>query len=117
MIAIRGAITVNENTEIEILKSTTELLQGIIDKNNLEEKDILSIYFTGTKDLTKVYPAVAAREMGLTTCSLLCAQEMDIEGSLDMCIRVLLHVESERLQSEASHVYLKKAKSLRPDIA
>jgi chorismate mutase len=117
MIAIRGAITVEANTEKDILESTTELLQTIMDRNTLEEKDILSIYFTGTKDLTKVYPAVAARDMGLTTCSLLCAQEMDIEGSLKMCIRVLLHVESERLQSEASHVYLRKAKSLRPDIA
>lgn len=115
MIAIRGAITVDTNTKKDILEATTSLLEEIMKVNHLVNEDILSIFFTATKDLTKVYPAVAAREMDLTNCSLLCTQEMDVEGSLNMCIRVLLHVEKKL--EEVNHIYLKGAKILRPDIA
>lgn len=116
MISIRGAITVQENTKQDILDSTKILLLAILENNQLKTEDVISIYFTGTKDLTAVYPAVAAREIGLTECSLICAQEMYIEGSLTMCIRVLLHVNSNDCQKDAKHVYLREAKSLRPDI-
>lgn len=116
MISIRGAITVQENTKQDILDSTKILLLAILENNQLKTEDVISIYFTGTKDLTAVYPAVAAREIGLTECSLICAQEMYIEGSLNMCIRVLLHVNSKHCQKDAKHVYLREAKSLRPDI-
>jgi monofunctional chorismate mutase len=116
MIAIRGAITVNENTKSDILESTKILLMSIIEENDLTNDDIISIYFTATKDLTKLYPAVAAREIGLTDCSLLCGQEMYVEDSLKMCIRALLHVASKCCQKDAKHVYLREAKSLRPDI-
>lgn len=116
MISIRGAITVQENTKDEILEGTKVLLLSILESNNLKTEDIISIYFTGTKDLTAVYPAVAARDIGLTECSLICAQEMYIEGSLEKCIRVLLHVNSEDCQKDAKHVYLREAKILRPDI-
>lgn len=117
MIAIRGAITVQDNSEIDILESTKVLLMAIMENNELTNEDIISIYFTATKDLTKVYPAVAARQIGLTSCSLLCAQEMFVEGSLEKCIRVLCHVESSGCQKDARHVYLREAKRLRPDIS
>lgn len=116
MISIRGAITVQENTKHEILDGTKILLLAILETNHIAVDDVISIYFTGTKDLTAVYPAVAAREIGLTECSLLCAQEMHIEGSLNKCIRVLLHVNSNHCQKDAKHVYLREAKTLRPDI-
>ena len=117
MIAIRGAITVKENTRVEILKSTAELLQEILELNTLSQEDVIDIYFTATKDLTKVYPAVAAREIGLTECSLICVQEMYVEGSLDMCIRALVHAKKPCCQKDAKHVYLGKAKILRPDLS
>lgn len=117
MIAIRGAITVDTNTREAILESTTELLTTILKNNELEDHDVIDIYFTATKDLTKVYPAVAARDMGLTDCSLICVQEMYVEGSLEMCIRALVHAKKPCCQKDAKHVYLKKAKILRPDIS
>jgi len=116
MISIRGAITVQENTKHEILDGTKILLLAILENNDVSVEDVISIYFTGTKDLTAVYPAVAAREIGLKECSLLCAQEMYVDGSLDKCIRVLLHVNSTHCQKEVKHVYLREAKKLRPDI-
>lgn len=116
MISIRGAITVNENTKRDILESTKVLLLAILENNNLSNDDLISIYFTATRDLTKAYPAVAAREIGLTSCSLSCVQEMFVEESLEMCIRVQLLVNSECCQKDAKHVYLREAKNLRPDI-
>jgi len=117
MIAIRGAITVNENTKKEILESTKVLLMAIIESNELDKNQMISIYFTATKDLTKVYPAVAARDIGLVDTCLLCGQEMYVEESLEKCIRVLCHVEDNRRQQEVNHVYLREAKKLRPDLS
>lgn len=116
MISIRGAITVAENTKIDILESTKILLLAILESNNLTHNDLISIYFTATKDLTKAYPAVAARELGITDASLSCVQEMYVEGSMEMCIRVQLLVNSDDCQKDAKHVYLREAKKLRPDI-
>ena len=117
MISIRGANTVDENSKEAILESSRELLQQIIQRNALDTSQIVSIFFTATKDLTKVYPAVAARELGLTNCSLICCQEMYVEESLEKCIRVLFHVETNKSQDEAQHIYLNDAVKLRPDIA
>ncbi len=116
MIGVRGAITVNENSKSDILESTKVLLIAILESNNIKNDDIISIYFTATKDLTKIYPAVAARDIGLVDCALLCGQEMYVEKSLNKCIRILIHVNSTSCQKEAKHVYLREAKSLRPDI-
>jgi cytidylate kinase len=117
MISIRGANTVQENTKEAILDSTKELLQEIIHANELQASQIISVFFTATKDLTKVYPAVAARDLGLTECSLICCQEMYVEDSLKQCIRVLFHVNVTKEQKDIQHIYLGGAKVLRPDIA
>lgn len=116
MVSIRGAITVNEDSVSDIIESTKVLLMSIIEENHLAVENIISIYFTATQDITKAYPAVAAREVGLTECSLLCGQEMYVEGSLKKCIRVMMHVESDNCQKNAKHVYLREAKKLRPDL-
>lgn len=113
--AIRGAITVEENTYDQILAKTKELLTAIIEKNNLCYQEIISIIFTATKDLDAVYPAVAARELGMTEIPLLCCQEMYVEGSLDKCIRVLIHAYWDGNKTP-KHVYLQNAVTLRPDI-
>ncbi len=116
MVTIRGAITVECNDKEAILEGTKTLLRQIIDKNKIELDTILSITFTATKDLTKVYPAVAARELGIVSASLICMQEMYVEGSLEQCIRVMFLVDLDRCQNEVHHIYLEGAKILRPDI-
>ena len=117
---IRGAITVEHNKVEEILEATRVLLQVIVLKNDLSAgnitQDLVSVIFTMTKDLDAVYPAVAAREIGWTNVPLLCMQEMDVDGSLEQCIRVLIHWNTEREQAEMQHIYLGEARSLRPDL-
>lgn len=114
--AVRGAITVESNTSEEILFSTKQLLELIIEKNNLHKDDIVSIIFTMTDDLNAAFPAVAARNMGFTNAALMCMRELEISGSLRKCIRVLLHINTEKAQNELFHIYEKGAKVLRPDL-
>ncbi len=116
MVAIRGAITVESNTKEAMLEGTLEMLEAVIKENSLRDEDMVSIFFSTTKDLDAVYPAVAARKMGITNASLLCLQEMYVEGSLKMCIRLLMHVDSDLSQKDVTHVYLKGAQKLRPDL-
>ncbi|HHY81254.1 MAG TPA: (d)CMP kinase [Clostridiales bacterium] len=114
--ALRGAITVEQNEKDEILSKTRLLLNQLIERNDLENKDIVSIIFTATKDIDAVYPAAAAREMGMTNIPLMCCQEMYVEGSLPLCIRILMHIQLEK-ERTLQHVYLGKAVTLRPDLA
>ena len=116
-IAIRGATTVSHNEENTILEATKELLLSIIKENNIEIEEISSILFTATKDITKVYPAVAAREIGITQAALMCTQEMYVEGSLPMCIRVMLQIQRNTTGAKVNHIYLHGATKLRPDLA
>ena len=113
---IRGAITVETNTENAILSATRTLLEQIVAANELIIGDIASVTFTATADLDAVYPAVAAREMGWTHTPLLCMQELAVQGSLPRCIRVLIHWNTERAPDEIRHVYLGEARKLRPDL-
>lgn len=116
MVFIRGAITVQENSKEAILQQTEILLKEIIEKNHLQNEDILSIQFTGTKDLDVAYPAVAARALGITEAALMCMQEMYVVGSLERCIRCVIICESEKKQGDVNHIYLEKAAALRPDL-
>lgn len=116
ILCIRGATTVDKNTKENILDATKELLQKIIEVNNLSLEQIIFIIFTATKDLDEVYPAVAARDMGITNASLMCTQEMHVKGSLPMCIRVMIQIQTNKLQNKTKHIYLNEAKILRPDL-
>ncbi|MTI61098.1 MAG: chorismate mutase [Firmicutes bacterium] len=116
MRGIRGAISVEKNTRNAILKNTSLLLKEMIANNKLSENDIISIFFTATDDLDEVYPAVAARQLGFADIPLLCYQEMKVKDSLEKCIRVLMFVDFDCALQEVKHVYLKKAKILRPDL-
>jgi len=113
--AIHGATTVCSNTREEILLKTRELLDEMLKRNKLSADDIVSIIFTATRDLDAVYPAVAAREMGITNASLFCCQEMFVKGSLESCIRILMHIQTPE-KIKPHHVYLEKAVTLRPDL-
>lgn len=112
---IRGAITVERDEPDEIYEATTELMREIIDRNGLESRDIVSIFFTCTQDLVSAFPAVAARRLGLADVPLICSQEIPVPGSLGMCIRVLLHGYVPRGRV-VRHIYLREARTLRADL-
>lgn len=114
--AIRGATTVENNDANEIIGETKKLLLEIAERNNISEDDIISIIFTITKDLNAAFPAVAARQMGWTSVSLLCSYEIDVPGSLKKCVRAMMHVNSDKSNSEMKHIYLNGARVLRPDL-
>ena len=114
---IRGAITVDTDDVTVVLAATRRLLEAMLAANpDLRPEDLASAWFSVTPDLTSVYPARAAREMGWSQVPLMCVQEMAVTGSLPRCIRALLHWNTGRLQSEITHVYLEKAAQLRPDL-
>lgn len=115
--SIRGAITIEENTKENIVTNTEILLNEIIEKNNINKENIINIIFSATKDITKAYPAIATRNIGITDCAIMCAQEMDVEDSLPMCIRVMITVNLDIKKQDLHHIYLKNAKKLRPDIS
>lgn len=114
--AIRGAITVDSNDRQDILNATDELLRALIKENSLVKEDIISIIFSVTSDLNAVFPAVAARQMGLTDIAMMCTHEVDVPGSLRRCIRVMMHFNTEKSNAELKYIYLKDAKKLRPDL-
>ena len=114
--AIRGATTVVNNNKSEILDNTQELLNEICIRNGLKQEDIVSIIFSLTKDLDAAFPAVAARKMGWTDVALMCTNEIDVAGSLEKCVRILIHINSDKSNNEINHVYLREAKVLRPDL-
>ena len=115
---IRGAITVNADEPDLILEATRELLEAILDSNpGMNPADVGSALFTVTEDLTSTFPAQAARQMGWGLVPMMCAREIPVPGSLRKVIRVLVHWNTETPQHEITHVYLRDAVSLRPDLA
>lgn len=117
MISIRGAVGVDKNEKESILMNTKLLLEHIIKENEIAVEEIVSIIFSATKDLTAHYPAPAARELGIYDASMLCVQEMYVEKSMPMCVRILMNVNKDCCQKDAKHVYLNGAQCLRPDLA
>jgi len=113
---IRGAIGVGANDADAIIAATRELLEHIIVANDLSVEDVASVIFTATPDLDAAYPARAAREIGWVNTPLLCMQEMTITGSLPRCIRVLVLWNTDRHLDQIRHVYLGRARALRPDL-
>ncbi len=115
--AVRGAITVEENSSESVISSTRALLEKIVEENRLEEDNIISVIFTATADLNSAFPAAAARELGWKHVPLMCAVEINVDGSLEKCVRIMMHVYTDKSPQQIKHVYLKGAKVLRPDIA
>ena len=114
---IRGATTVEQNVSADILEATRELLQELLSANGLSTyEEIVSAVFTTTVDVNAVFPAEAARSVGMSQVPLLCASEIAVPGSMPRCIRILLHVNTDQPQSAMKHVYLREAKRLRPDM-
>jgi len=113
---VRGATTSDSNSREDILLAAHDLITGIIEANGIVVDDVASILFSTTADLNAEFPAVAARNLGFTNTALECLVEMNVPGSLARCIRVLMHVNSDKQQKEIRHIYLKNAKSLRADL-
>ncbi len=114
--SIRGAICVEANEAEAITRATRELLEHIVAANNISVEDVVSVIFTATPDLNAAYPAPAAREMGWVHVPLLCMQEMAVADSLPRCIRVMVFWNTELPPDQIRHVYLGKARALRPDL-
>ena len=113
---IRGATTVDRNDAAEIKEATKELLQKILSENALSTEDLVSAIFTVTSDLNADFPASSAREIGWELVPLLCATEIPVPSGLSHCIRVLLHVNTTRCQTEIKHIFLRNAVTLRKDL-
>jgi chorismate mutase len=114
---LRGATSVTENTSEQILSATKELLEELLKANELTDySEIVSAVFTTTTDVNACFPAEAARGLGMKQVPLLCASEIAVPTGMPKCIRILLHVNTERKQAEMVHVYLREAKKLRPDV-
>ena len=114
---IRGATTVEENTREAILAGTRELLLQIIAANDIQVEDVGSALFTTTPDLTAEFPALAARELGWHDVALMCGHEIPVPGALGRCVRILIHWNTPRSQTEVVHVYINGAEKLRPERA
>ena len=117
MRGIRGATTVESNSNRAILEATQELLRAMIDRNGIIEDDVASVLFSATPELDDTFPAKAARDMGWTRTALMGFQEADVKHGLPMCVRVLIHWNTDKPLDEIQHVFLHGAVALRPDLA
>ncbi|MDK2981383.1 MAG: chorismate mutase [Chloroflexota bacterium] len=117
MRGIRGATTIESDTSTNVLAATCELLEAMLAANTgLEPAAIGSAIFTVTDDICSAFPARAARELGWATVPMLDGREIPVPGGLPLCIRVLLHWNTDREQAEIRHIYLRGARALRPDL-
>ena len=113
---VRGAVTVETDDRENILAATRQMLALMIRRNGIRSDDLASAIFTVTRDLKSEFPALAARQLGWNDVPLLCGYEIDVPGSLPLCVRVLLHWNTDRRPGDIHHVYLHEAKRLRPDL-
>jgi chorismate mutase len=113
---IRGAIQIDEDDREQILDGADELVRAVLERNELDSADLISIIFTATPDLTAEFPAYAARRLGLTDVPLLCAREIAVVGAMPRVLRLLAHVETVRSRAAIRHVYLRGAAALRTDL-
>jgi chorismate mutase len=114
--ALRGATTVDEDVPAHISERVQALLQRMLDRNDVDKDDCISILFTATDDIHSMFPALAAREMGFGDVPLICARELDITGGTARCVRIMMHITTDKARGELHHVYLEGAKGLRDDL-
>jgi len=114
---VRGATTVETNSREEILRETRNLLALMIRLNSIESEHVSHAYFSVTQDLDAEFPALAARQLGWLDVPLLCGYEIHVPGALQRCIRILITWNTDKLQKDIVHPYLRDAKRLRPDLS
>ena len=115
--AIRGATRLGADDPEEMSEAVVELVTAMLECNDVDRADLISALFTATPDLVSMFPAAAARGLGLGDVPLICAQEIDVAGALTRVVRVMAHVETDRPRSQIAHVYLRGAEVLRQDLA
>ncbi len=114
--ALRGATTVDADDTDQIHERVQALVAQMLERNSVDKDDLISILFTATDDIHSMFPAAAARVVGLGDVPLICARELDIVGGTERCIRVMMHLTTELSRAELHHVYLEGAKGLRDDL-
>jgi chorismate mutase len=114
--AIRGATQLERDERDHLLERVTEMMTLLLTDNDLDADQLISVIFTATDDVRSEFPAYAARRLGLVDVPLLCARELEIEGSLPRIVRVMTHVDTDLTRDEITHVYLHGAASLRRDL-
>ncbi|MCZ2828804.1 chorismate mutase [Modestobacter sp. VKM Ac-2986] len=115
--AIRGATQVAADDRAEVLGATRELVSAVLERNQVDPADLISILFTATPDLVSEFPALAARELGLGDVPLMCATEIAVPHALPRVLRLMAHVDTPLPRADVQHVYLRGAVALRRDIA
>lgn len=115
LFAVRGAAQAEANEPEAILEATEELMHGLIERNGIEAGDMVSCLFTTTDDLDAEFPAVAARDLGLTMVPLMCCREIPVPGSMPRVIRVMLHFYAPAGHKPV-HFYVGEAQKLRTDL-
>ena len=113
---VRGATTVEANTVEAVLEATRELLSAMLKANEIDVECVASAFFTTTVDLNAEFPALAARDIVGTNVALMCGHEMNKPGGLPMCLRILIHVNTDKAARDIKHIYLRGARVLRPDL-
>lgn len=114
--ALRGATAVDADTAEQVTERVTELLESLLERNSVARDDLISILFTATPDVRSMFPATAARALGLGNVPLLCAREIDVRGAMPRVLRVLVHLHTERSRDELHHLYLRGTSQLRDDL-
>jgi chorismate mutase len=114
--ALRGATTLDDDTAGQVNDRVWALVGAMLERNGIGHDDLVSVLFTATHDITSMFPATAARSLGLGDVPLICATELDIAGAMPRCVRVLMHFYTERTREELHHVYLEGARGLRDDL-
>jgi chorismate mutase len=114
--ALRGATTIDEDTVQQVTDRVQTLITVMLECNGVAKDDLISVLFTATGDIHSIFPATAARGVGLGDVPLICATELNIHGGAPRCIRVLMHMATDRTRAELHHVYLEGAKGLRDDL-
>ena len=114
--ALRGATTVDDDVEAHVHERVVALLDAMCEHNDVVHDDIVSILFTATDDIHSTFPATGARKAGMGDVPLICARELDVVGGTPRCVRVLMHLTTERSRAELHHVYLEGAVGLRDDL-
>lgn len=114
---IRGATTVEEDREGLVLQATEALIIEMVEQNDVEIDDIASVIVSTTTDVTSVFPARAIRSIeGWEYVPVMCTHEMDVPGAIQKCIRLMMHVNTNKAQREIEHIYQNEAVRLRPDL-
>lgn len=114
--ALRGAITLDADDAEHLSERVQRLIAAMLETNGVDKDDLISILFTATDDIHSMFPATAARVAGLGDVPLICARELDVVGGTPRCIRVMMHVTTDRARQELHHVYLEGARNLRDDL-